>query len=130
MPQLIAVSIPDGTNDHTFAPRGIDTNGVATLVESTGVPIADRRLTVQRSRTSQGREKVTFKFTIPVIVNATVNGVTQSQITRSAYADVVFSFDGTSTTAERAALRNMVVNLLASSAGPADDLIDNLESLY
>lgn len=130
MPQLNPIVMNDGTNDRTFAPRGIDAKGVATLVESTGVPIGDRRLTVQRTRTSQGREKVTFKFTIPVVENATVDGVARIRISRTAYADCVFSFDGTSTTLERKQLRAMVSNFLSSTAGPADELIDNLESLY
>jgi hypothetical protein len=132
MPQMTPVVLTDSqASDHSFAPRGIDSQtGVATLVKSTGVPVGDARLTISRTRTSQGREKATFKLTIPVVANETVNGVARPSVVRTAYADVVVSFDGTSSTVERANVRSMLADLLGNSEGLALAIIDNLETLY
>jgi len=132
MPQMIPIVLTDNQgSDHSFAPRGIDSqNGIATLVKSTGVPVGDERLTVGRSRTSQGREKVTFKLTIPVVANETVNGIARPSVLRTHYADVVLSFESTSSTVERANTRAMLSDLLANSEGLAASLIDNLDTLY
>lgn len=128
MPQMTALVLTDGENNHSYAPRGIDANGVATLVESTGIPLGDRRLTVQRTRTQQGREKVSFKMTLPVVQNGVQNGITAPTIVRTAYADVQLSFDAGSNTEER----EDAINLLVSALGHADlkKISVNLESLY
>lgn len=130
MPQMINLVLNDGAADHTFKPRGIDQKNVATLVESTGVPIADRRLTVQRSRTAQGREKVVLKMTLPVVVDANENGITRPTVVRTAYADITFSFDGSSTSLERAQARFMLMDLLGDSQQFGYEVIDSLESLF
>lgn len=129
MPQLNTLVLTDSANtEHSFAPRGVDANGVATLVKSTGVPIGDEKLTISRSRTAQGREKVVMKLTLPVQQNATVDGISRPTVVRSAYAEVTFSFDGTSNTAERAVARSLVADLLADATSV--DVIDDLESLF
>lgn len=130
MPQMAPIALNDGTSDHTFNPRGIDANNVATLVESTGVPLGDKRLTVQRSRTTQGREKVTLKMTFPVVQTQTENGISSPKIVRSAYADVTLSFDPGSSTSERNDMRLMLADLLGDGQTFGQDVIDNLESLF
>lgn len=132
MPSIIPIILTDAaTVNHTFAPRGKDPqSGVATLVKSTGTPVGDERLTIGRTRTPQGREKVSFKLTIPVVASETINGVARPTVERSAYADVTFSFESTSSTAERANVRSMVADLLGNSEGVALALIDNLDYLY
>lgn len=130
MPQLNApIVLTDSVPaDHSFAPRGIDANGVATLVKSSGVPIGDERLTVQRSRTAQGREKVSVKLTVPVVASETVGGVIRPSVVRAAYVDLTFSFDGASATVDRANVRKMMQDLLGEAAMVA--VVDNLEYFY
>lgn len=128
MPQLASVTLNDGTTDHAFAPRGIDTSGVATLVESTGVPVGDRRLTVSRTRTQQGREKSTLKLTLPEIQDVEVAGVTRPTIVRSAYAELTFSFDATSSTTERGHMMSLISSLLGKTDIIA--VVRDLQTLY
>lgn len=128
MPNLAPITINDGTDDLVFNPRGIDQNGVASLVVSTGVPLGDKRLTVSRTRTNQGREKVVFKMTIPVVATATVDGVSRPTITKVAYGDLTFSFDGLSTTAERLAARSLMADMLSNAS--VAEIIDDLETLF
>jgi hypothetical protein len=103
MPQFAPTVLKDRASpraDHTFKPRDV-TNGIATFVESTGVPIGERRLTYSRNRTAQGREKVSIKLAMPVVQNAVVGGVSKPTVVRTAYAELNFSFDGSSTQEER-----------------------------
>jgi len=128
MPSLSNVVINDGTADHTFSPRGIDNNGVATLVESTGVPVGDQRLTAARTRTQAGREKTSLKLTLPIVQDVEVLGVTKPTIVRSAYVELNFSFDGTSSTAERGHALMLAADLLADASVIA--LVRDLQTYY
>nr|QDH88675.1 MAG: hypothetical protein H1Bulk304066_000002 [Leviviridae sp.] len=117
MPQLNNAVLKDGATtpaNHTFTPDNIS-GGVATLIESTGVPIGDKRLTVSLVQTSAGRRKVTMKLTIPVVQDATVNGVTRPTVVRTAYADLTFSYDGSSSLQERKDTRAYIVSALADT---------------
>lgn len=115
MPQLTNVVLKDSANaDHTFIPENVSGN-VATLVESTGVPIGDKRLSIGQTRTAQGRRKVTVKLAIPTVQDAVVNGVSRPTVVRSAYADVVLSFDAGSTTLERKSVLTHLGSLMANA---------------
>jgi len=128
MPQLSNVTLKNSADqDQVFGPRDIS-NGVATLVKSNGVPLADKRMAVSHTRTPNGREKVSFKFTVPVVQDATVNGVTKPVVVRTAYMDIAITVDATSTATERADLRWMMTSLATSAF--ATDMIDDLEYLY
>lgn len=101
MPQLSAVVLKDhADSDVTFNPRDI-ANGVATLANSTGVPLGDRQVSIARNRTATGRQKVTMKMAIPIVQDSVVNGISKPTIVRSAYADVTMTFEATSSTVER-----------------------------
>lgn len=129
MPQMTPIVLNDGIADTTFSPRGQDAQGVTTFVSSTGVPIADKRITVQRSRTANtGREKVSFKMTIPVVQDATVGGITSPSVVRTAFCDVTFTFDKASTEAERARVRVWLGDMMSEALTSA--LIDDLEYLF
>lgn len=131
MPQMTPVVLTDNAfTDHTFAPRGIDANGVATLVRSTGVPVGDERLTISRTRTAQGREKTLVKMTLPVVSTVSEGGISRPSVVRTAYADITFSFDGTSSTLERANARKMLADFLNNSESIASSVVDDLETLY
>jgi len=128
MPQLNQLVLKDKDNvDHTFSPTGI-TGGVATLEESTGIPIGNKRLTLSSSQTAAGRRKVTLKFAIPIVQDASVNGVSRPTVVRTGYADLTFSFDGGSSTAER----HMVRHFLAQSLSNAmiESMVNDLQSVY
>jgi hypothetical protein len=134
MPQIEALVLTDRDatpDDHTFNPRGID-SGVATYVESvTGVPIADRRITVSVTKpSSNGRVKVNVKVTLPVVQNVEVVGVTKPTIVRTNYADLTFNYDTTSSTRERDDLVAFVEGLLAWTDNPLSATIVDLEGLY
>lgn len=128
MPQLAPVVLKDyAAADVTFAPRGFS-GGVATLVKSNGVPIADKELSVSKTKTTTGRTKVLFKLKIPVVQDAIVNGVSRPTVVRTAYADVALTFDNTSSVIERGDMRAYLQNLMAGFF--AADAIDNLLDLY
>lgn len=127
--QVAPVVLKDGLGtDVVYAPRDI-TNGVATFVKSNGVPIADKRLSVNKTRNAQsGREKVTMKLVVPVVQDVVVNGVSRPTVVRTAYADITLTFDGTSTTQERTDCRAMAYFLLNTPM--TIDVVDDLQSLY
>jgi len=132
MPQLTKIVLTDATAaPHEFKPREIAA-GVATLVESTGVPIGDRRITMSLTRTKDsGRVKPTFKIAFPVVDNAVVNGVTRATVVRTNYAEISFNFDPTSTSQER---DNMLVLMKHLLDGNENTMVVghviNLEGLY
>lgn len=129
MPELNTITINDGTADYVYTPRGIDPKtGVASLVNSTGVPMGARRLTFLRSTTQARREKVSIKMTIPVVATETVNGVARPTVLRSSFLEVTVSFDEASSQAERASVRNSLIDLLGDPATAA--VIDDLETMF
>lgn len=130
MPQLTSLVLKDGAAtpaNHTFAPRDI-VSGVATVIESTGVPVGDRRLSFALNRTQNGRVKVTMKMAIPVMQDQVVNGVSKPTVVRVAYSDITFSFDQTSSTQER----KDVLALMASALGDAftKGIVADLQNAY
>lgn len=131
MPQFVPVTLKDGAfADHTFKPRDI-TGGVATLVESTGVPLGDRRITISTTRTATGKVKVLVKFALPVVENTTVNGVTRATVVRTNYAEMSFNYDAASTTDDRSTIVQHLHGFLNGNVNPmADAIIRDLEGLY
>lgn len=131
MPQLQAISLNDRETTpvaHAFAPRDIK-NGVGTVVRSTGIPIGDESLTVSMRRAStRYRGKVTLS--VPVVQTQTINGISTPVVVRTAYADVNFTFDATSTTQERKNLVGMIADSLAASKTLINGAIVDLEGVY
>jgi hypothetical protein len=128
MPQLAAVVLKnDAQVDHTFNPRGI-AGGVATLVNSTGVPIGDKRVTISHARTANGRDKITLRVALPIVQDVVVAGISKPTVVRSAFADMTFTVDQTSSTAERADILAFAWSLLGHSV--TRDLVADLEDLY
>lgn len=130
MPQLTSIVLKDNAaTDHTFAPRDI-VGGVTTLVESTGVPIADKTVTVSLNRTATGRRKVNIKLAIPVVQDQVVSGITRPTVVRTAYADLTLTFDGASTTTERADLRSFLGWCVHANTTMMKAVIDDLSAPY
>lgn len=132
MPSIGSQTLVTTSGSHVFAPRGVDPKtGIATLVESVGgVPLAERRIAIARSRTNNGVNKITYKITCPVVSTVVVGGVSQSTLLRTAYAEISFSFAGDSTLDERVMLRELVAACMTGANTYGDELIDNLEFLY
>lgn len=132
MPQLQNVVLTDRAATpvaHTFTPRDI-TSGVATVIETSGVPVGNSRLSLSLRTTPQGRYKADVKLAIPVIVNETINGVVTPKVARTAYADVTFTFDQTSTEAERNNLVGMLQDSFRANAVLFNDTVVKLQGIY
>jgi len=131
MPQLANLVLTDRAAtpvNHTFTPLDIQ-SGVGVVVESTGVPIGDRRFSVSLNKTSQNRYKPSIRLTIPVVQDATVNGVTKPTVVRTAYADLTFNFDSSSTEQERKDVVGMLQSAL-DSAKWVNDVAVKLQGVY
>lgn len=131
MPQLGNLVINDGKTTpvaHTFKPRSIE-GGVTTLVESTGVPIGESRITMAHSRNNNGRVRATIKLSMPVVQDAIVNGVTKPTLVRNAYVDLTFNFDSTSSMEERRDVVALVKNALADTTLVKGFVVD-LEGIF
>jgi hypothetical protein len=132
MPQLQNLVLTDRAAtpvDHTFTPRDI-TDGVGAVVESSGVPIGDKRVTVSLNRTGTNRYKPQVRFTFPVVQTETINGVSRPTVVRTAYADLTFNFDQSSTEQERKDAVGMVQSALDASETLTNDLLVKLEGIY
>ncbi len=135
MPQLQNLVLTDRATtpvNHTFTPRDIVGN-VATVVESTGVPIGDKRVSLSLTRTNgSGRYKAVVKGVFPIVQDQTINGVTTPTIVRTAYADVEFTFDASSTEQERKDVVGQIYTALGTSAGAVmvNDMITKLQGVY
>lgn len=134
MPQMTPVVLQDTADNqiyHSFVPRD-SKDGIVTMVEHSGTPIGDRRITFGRSVTAQGRHKTTIKFVYPVVQNATVNGVNVPTVVRTAYCNLEISVDGTSTEAERREISLAVAHLFSTANRSAllEKYLFDLEGLY
>lgn len=130
MPQFVPVTIGGaGGVSHNYKPRDI-TAGVATLVESTGIPIGDRRISLSTTRSQNGKVKLVIKFAQPVVENVTVNGVTRPTVTRTNYSEMSFNFDGSSTKNDRDDLRFQMKEFLDTLNPLTVGYIHDLEGLY
>jgi len=133
MPQLQNLVLTDRAATpvaHTFAPLEI-TNGVAAVAESSGIPLGNNRVTLSLTRTKDnGRYKPSLKFTFPVVQTETINGVSRPVAVRTAYCDMTFTFDPSSTTQERKDVVGMVQSSLDASKQLTNDLIVGLQAVY
>lgn len=127
MGQLTQLTLNNGTKDLVFKPQGIDANGVATLVHGTGVILGDKHITIS-SRNSASRRKGTIKLDLPVVVDETINAVSQPKQVRKAYLRMDFDFSVMSTTAERTTARNLMISALDQAL--IKGVIDDNDSIY
>lgn len=132
MPQLQSIVLTDRATtpvNHTFNPREIDSNGVAAVVETSGVPIGENRLTVSMKKRSS-RFAGQLRLSLPVVATETINGVSNPVVIRTAHVTCSFDFDEKSTLQERKDL----VGMLASALDPAkvlvNDTLTKVESIY
>lgn len=110
-------------------PRGVNpTNGVAALSEAGAVPALEKRVTISVSQPSRNRKNYKVQVKIQNPTSCTASGTCDPSVTRSAYADVTFSFTQYSTDEERALVRTELKALLADPM--LIDAIDNLNPAY
>jgi hypothetical protein len=131
MPQLASLILTDRAAtpvNHTFVPRDI-VNNVATVVESTGVPVGDKRVTLSTRRTPQGNVIVDLKMTFPIVNDQTINGVTTPVVVRTGYADLSLKFSATSTEQERKDLVGQLYSALDASKW-TNDVLTKLQAVY
>lgn len=131
MPQLANVVLTDRATtpvNHTFTPENIVGN-VGYLVESSGVPIGDRRFSVTQGKTAT-RYKPKLQLTLPVVQDQTVNGITSPTVVRTAYVDVQFNFDPKSTPQERKDAVGMIYSSLAAGKAVIEDVVVNLQGVF
>lgn len=131
MPQLQNLVLTDRKATpvaHTFTPFDIK-GGVGTVVEATGVPVGNNRFTASVRRTDT-RYKAQLQLVMPVVQNETVNGITTPKVVRTAYADVTFTFDQTSSDQERKDLVGMLQSSLEPGKVLVNDVVVNLQGVY
>lgn len=115
--------------DHTFTPRDI-VSGLGTVVETSGVPIGEKRVQVALNRTTSGRYKGLLKMQIPVVQTETINGVSTPKVVRTSYVDCTFTFDGSSTEQERKDTVGMLASALDPSKTLVNDAVIKLQGIY
>lgn len=132
MPQLQTLVLKDRTTptpvDHTFTPRDIK-SGVGAVVETSGVPVGDGRYTISL-RQVNNRYKAQIQIAIPVVQNETVNGIVTPKAVRTAYADLTFTFDSTSTEQERTNIVGMLADSLGTGKVLVHDTVVKLQGVY
>lgn len=129
MPATTTLVLKNEANeDVTFSPREA-IPGYALLVNSDGVPIGDKSVSLRLTKTAAGRRKVNIKFILPVVQDMTVNGVSHPTEVRAAYANLEFTFSGESNTAEREDALAFVKSALAN-ATMVEPIITALDAPY
>lgn len=133
MPQLQNVILTDRTPvtpvNLTFVPRGIDGNDVGTVVNNSGVPIGEKRLTVSVKKKSS-RYNAQVRLILPVVVTETINGVSRPVVVRTAYINVDATFDERSTEQERTDAVGLMASALGTGKVLVNDALVKLESVY
>lgn len=131
MPQLQTLSLTDRQSTpvvHAFIPESINQN-VGSVVENKDVPIGNPRFTVSLRQTARSY-KANLKFSVPVVVTQTVNGVATPVVARTSYVNCEFEFDKTSSEQERKDVVGMFQSSLAPGAVLVNDTVVKLQGVY
>lgn len=132
MPQLQNLVLTDRATtpvNHTFTPRDVVGN-VGTVEESTGVKVGDKTFSISVRKTANGRNRVTIKFAVPVVVDETINGVTVPTVARTSYVTAEFTYDPTASTQERKDVVGMFQSAFDSSKALVNDAVVGLQGIY
>ncbi|UJQ85790.1 MAG: putative coat protein [Perrunavirus faecihabitans] len=113
----------------TFVPRDIR-NGVGTVVNTTGSPIGESKFSISLRATQTGRYKAAIKFQMPVVVEATVNGVPKQEVAHTMYANLEFDYARLSTTEQREKFVQMLADALKSDKALVKGSVVDLEGVY
>lgn len=133
MPQLTSVVLKDRATptpvDHTFVKRDVR-DGVGTVIETTGVPVGNSRLSVSARQSLSGFYKPVLKLVIPVVVTETINGVAMPKVIYTNSFEGTFTFSAFSTLEQRNNLVGMVRDALDPSKVLIHDTLVKLEAVY
>lgn len=133
MPQLTSVVLKDRATptpvDHTFVKRDVR-DGVGTVIETTGVPVGNSRLSVSARQSLSGFYKPVLKLVIPVVVTETINGVAMPKVIYTNSFEGTFTFSAFSTLEQRNNLVGMVRDALDPSKTLINDTLVKLEAVY
>jgi len=132
MPAFSNVALQDRASTpvvHTFNPVGIDTNGVAKWKEPLGVPVGEKTLTLS-NKLSNGKYRIKLVLSYPISQTQTINGVSTTVVVRTSYAEVNFTFDGQSSTQERADTVEMTARSLLASSTQVNAVAVDLGQIY
>lgn len=98
---------------HTLVPNRIDAQGVAHYVEAGATSLGDLKATVSLRRTADnGKIKFNLRIAQPVVANETINGVVSPKLLRTAYADLTFTADSSSSAQERGDILRLLGNAI------------------
>lgn len=114
---------------HTFTPRDV-TGGVGVCVESTGVPIGDRRFSISLKENGVGNFKGEIRLVVPVVATQTINGVQTPTVVRTNQASVTFTFAPDSNEQERKDIIGMLYSSLAPGATLVNDTLTKPSGVY
>lgn len=131
MPALQTISLNDRETTpvvHAFIPNNRD-NGVATVTRSNGVGVGDETLTVS-SKWVGTKRKARMVLAVPVVQTQTINGIATPVVVRTAYAEINFTFDKTSTTQERKNLVGMLQDSLTATKTLVNGAVIDMEGIY
>jgi len=131
MPQLQNLVLTDRATTpvaHTFTPRDIS-NGVASVIETSGVPVGENRLSLSMRRTAT-KMKGRLVLTMPIVQNETINGITRPVVVRTAIASVDVTYDPTSSEQERTNLMGMLADSLGTGKVLVHDTFVKLQAVY
>lgn len=132
MPALQNLSLTDRTSPtpvaHNFTPRDV-TAGVGLVVANSGVPLNEERFTVSM-RKSGTRFRGKLTLALPIVAVEVVGGVSYPKLLRTAFAEVNFTFDESSTAAERQNCLGMISDALGIGKVLVQGALVNLEGVY
>lgn len=133
MPQLQNIVLTDRENtpvNHTFTPGEIaQPNNVGIVVESTGVPIGEPKLTISMRKVGD-KLRGRLTLSVPVVQTSTVNGVSHPVVVRTAAAELAVSYSLTSTEQERANLVGMLASALDKTKPLVNDALVKGQGIY
>lgn len=127
--QMKQITLQVGETSLVLNPRGVNpVNGVATLTAVAKVPMLEKRVTTSVSQPSRTRKNYKVHVKLQNPEECTNAASCDPSVARTAYAEVGFTFDRTSTAAERTFLREELIALLQDEL--LADAIDNLNPMY
>lgn len=106
--------------NHTLTPVGEPRDGVFTVAvaDATGASISEKTMSITARRVN-GKQKTVEKFTFPVMVTETINGVPLLRVARVGRIVVTTEFEDTHTLAEK----NDAIGMFASAYLPSKTLV-------